>query len=410
VTSIVIPDHLKPADGRFGSGPSKVLVRTAAVLATAPELGTSHRQAPVRALVHRIRTGLASLFSLPNEYVVGLSNGGTTAFWDAAAHGLLRDKSQHLSFGEFSGKFASVTSRAPWLSTPTILTSEPGTHPVAKAEDGVDVYALTHNETSTGVSMPVRRPAGADPGSLVLVDATSAAGAVAVDPAEFDVYYFAPQKVFGADGGLWLALFSPAAQERVQEIAASGRYIPDFLNLKIALDNSAKDQTYNTPAVSSLVLLAEQVDWILGNGGLTWSADRTGRSARNLYEWAEKSQYAKPFVANPAERSPVVGTIDLADSISADTVARVLRENGIVDTDSYRKLGRNQLRIGMFPAVDPEDVAALTECVDYVVQRLVLTLADDGAHDHDEDEQRQGCRQQPPGGKVHEVSLIGDYA
>jgi phosphoserine aminotransferase len=412
VTSIVIPDHLKPADGRFGSGPSKVLARTAAVLATAPELGTSHRQPPVRALVRRIREGLASLFSLPNGYVVSLSNGGTTAFWDAAAHGLVRDKSQHLSFGEFSGKFASVTSRAPWLSTPTILASEPGTRPLAKAEDGVDAYALTHNETSTGVWMPVRRPAGTDPGSLVLVDATSAAGAIAVDPAEFDVYYFAPQKVFGADGGLWLALFSPAAQERVEEIAASGRYIPDFLNLKIALENSAKDQTYNTPAVSSLVLLAEQVEWILGNGGLAWCAGRTARSAGNLYEWAEKSQYATPFVASPAERSPVVGTIDLADAVSAEEVARVLRENGIVDTDSYRKLGRNQLRVGMFPAVDPEDVAALTECVDYVVQRLVLTPAsapDHSADDHDEDEQRQDRGQQPPGGRIHEVSLIGDY-
>jgi phosphoserine aminotransferase len=405
VTRIVIPDHLKPADGRFGSGPSKVLARTAAVLATAPELGTSHRQAPVRALVRRIREGLASLFSLPNGYVVGLSNGGTTAFWDAAAHGLVRDKSQHLSFGEFSGKFASVTSRAPWLSAPTIQTSEPGTHPLPKAEDGVDVYALTHNETSTGVRMPVRRPAGADPDSLVLVDATSAAGAIAVDAAEFDVYYFAPQKVFGADGGLWLALVSPAAQERVEEIDASGRYIPDFLNLKIALENSAKDQTYNTPAVSTLVLLAEQVEWILGNGGLTWCADRTARSARNLYEWAEKSQYATPFVTNPAERSPVVGTIDLSEAVSADAVARTLRENGILDTDSYRKLGRNQLRIGMFPAVDPEDVAALTECVDYVVQRLALT--DHGSDDDGEDEQRQDCWQQPLRGGVHEVSLIG---
>jgi phosphoserine aminotransferase len=321
-------------------------------------------------LVHRIRAGLASLFSLPNGYVVALSNGGTTAFWDAAAHGLVRHKSQHLSFGEFSGKFASVTSRAPWLSAPTILTSVPGTHPLAKAEDGVDVYALTHNETSTGVCMPIRRPAGADPGSLVLVDATSAAGAIPVTPAEFDVYYFAPQKVFGADGGLWVALLSPAAQERVEEIAASGRYIPDFLNLKIALDNSVKDQTYNTPAVSTLVLLAEQVDWILGQGGLAWCAERTGRSARNLYEWADKSSYATPFVASPSERSPVVGTIDLVEAVSAETVARVLRENGIVDTDSYRKLGRNQLRIGMFPAVDPADVRALTACIEYVVERL----------------------------------------
>ncbi len=412
VTSIVIPDHLKPADGRFGSGPSKVPARTAAVLAGAPELGTSHRQAPVRALVHRIREGLASLFSLPNGYVVTLSNGGTTAFWDAAAHGLIRDKSQHLAFGEFSAKFASVTTRAPWLSAPTVLTSEPGTHPLPKAEDGIDVYALTHNETSTGVCMPIRRPAGSDPDSLVVVDATSAAGAVPVDPTEFDVYYFAPQKVFGADGGLWLALLSPAAQERIEEIAACGRYIPDFLSLKAAVDNSAKDQTYNTPAVSTLVLLAEQVDWILASGGLTWCADRTGRSARNLYEWAEKSPYATPFVANPAQRSPVVGTIDFTDAVSADAVARVLRENGIVDTDSYRKLGRNQLRIGMYPAVDPEDVAALTECVDYAVQRLVLTrrLPDDSPDYHDEDKQREDCGQQPPGGGIHGLSLIGGAA
>ncbi len=370
MTSIVLPDHIKPADGRFGSGPTKVRAEQVAALAAASELGTSHRQAPVRTVVRRIRSGLQELFSLPNETVVAVGNGGTTAFWDAAAFGLIREKSQHLSFGEFSAKFASVTSRAPWLAAPTVLSSEPGTHPLAKAEDGVDAYAFTHNETSTGVCMELRRPAGADPGSLVLVDATSGAGALPVDPAEVDAYYFAPQKAFGADGGLWLALLSPAALERINEIAASGRYIPDFLNLKIAVENSVKDQTYNTPAVSTLVLLAEQVDWILARGGLAWARERTVHSADNLYGWAERSQFAAPFVASPSHRSPVVGTIDFADTVSADEVAGILRQNGIVDTESYRKLGRNQLRIGMFPSVDPDDVAALTECIDYVVERL----------------------------------------
>jgi phosphoserine aminotransferase len=370
VTGIVIPDHIKPSDGRFGSGPTKVRARQAAALAVAAELGTSHRQPPVRNLVRRVRAGMACLFQLPDDYVVALGNGGATAFWDAAAFGLVRRKSQHLSFGEFSAKFASVTGRAPWLAAPTVLASEPGTHPLAKAEDGVDAYALTHNETSTGVCMPVSRPAGADPGSLVLVDATSGAGALAADPAAFDAYYFAPQKVFGADGGLWLALLSPAALDRIGKIAASDRYIPDFLSLKIAVENSAKDQTYNTPAIATLLLLATQVEWMLENGGLGWCARRSGRSAGILYGWAEKSQYARPFVVTPAQRSPVVGTIDLADEVRADAVASVLRDNGIVDTESYRKLGRNQLRIGMFPAVDPDDVTALTHCVDYVVAQL----------------------------------------
>jgi phosphoserine aminotransferase len=372
VTSIVIPDQLKPADGRFGSGPTKVRPEQVAALAAAAELGTSHRQPPVREVVRRIRSGLADLFSLPNGTVVALGNGGTTAFWDAAAFGLIRDRSQHLSFGEFSAKFATVTTRAPWLKNPSIISAEPGGHPLPRAEAGVDAYALTHNETSTGVCMPVRRPAGADPESLVLVDATSAAGALPVDPAEFDAYYFAPQKVFGADGGLWLALLSPAALARIDEIAASGRYIPDFLSLRVAVENSVKDQTYNTPAISTLVLLATQIDWLLDQGGLAWSAKQTGRSAGILYSWADRSEFATPFVADPAMRSPVVGTIDLADGVSADAIAGVLRENGIVDTDSYRKLGRNQLRIGMFPAVDPEDVAALTECIDYVAGRLAL--------------------------------------
>ncbi len=370
MTSIVIPDQLKPRDGRFGSGPTKVRAEQVAALAAAPELGTSHRQPPVRQVVRRVRSGLAELFGLPNGWVVALGNGGTTAFWDAAAFGLIQERSQHLSFGEFSAKFATVTGRAPWLKEPSVIASEPGSHPLPAAEAGVDAYALTHNETSTGVCMEIRRPAGADDGSLVLVDATSAAGALPASPAEFDAYYFAPQKVLGADGGLWLALLSPAALARVDEVAASGRYIPDFLSLKLAVENSVKDQTLNTPALSTLVLLAAQVDWLLEQGGLSWSQARTTRSAEILYRWAAQSQFATPFVADPAMRSPVVGTIDFTDAVQADTVAAVLRANGIVDTESYRKLGRNQLRIGLFPAIEPDDVAALTACIDYVAARL----------------------------------------
>jgi phosphoserine aminotransferase len=320
--------------------------------------------------VRRVRSGLAELFGLPDEFVVALGNGGTTAFLDAAAFSLVHERSQHLAFGEFSEKFAKVTTRAPWLKAPSVIRSEPGTHPLPAAEAGVDAYALTHNETSTGVCMPVRRPAGADEGALVLVDATSAAGALPVDPAEFDAYYFAPQKVFGGDGGLWLTLLSPAALARIDAIAAGGRYVPDFLSLKAAVENSVKDQTLNTPAVSTLVLLAAQIDWLRAAGGLDWSRERTSRSAEILYAWAEKSQYARPFVSDAAMRSPVVGTIDFDDAVRADDVAGVLRENGIVDTDSYRGLGRNQLRIGMFPAVEPDDVAALTACIDYVAERI----------------------------------------
>jgi phosphoserine aminotransferase len=403
VTSIVIPDNLKPGDGRFGSGPTKVRQEQVAALAAAPELGTSHRQPPVKALVRRIRSGLAELFDLPNEFVVSLGNGGTTAFWDAAAFGLVQERSQHLSFGEFSAKFATVTARAPWLKEPSVIATEPGTHPLPRAEAGIDAYALTHHETSTGVRMHIRRPAGADPGALVLVDATSGAGALPVDPAEFDAYYFAPQKVFGADGGLWLALLSPAALARIDEIAASGRYIPDFLSLKVAVDNSVKDQTLNTPAVSTLVLLATQLDWLLERGGLGWSQARTTRSAEILYSWAERSQFATPFVSDPAMRSPVVGTIDFTDAVSADAVAAVLRENGIVDTESYRKLGRNQLRIGLFPAVEPDDVAALTACIDFVAERLVLVH--EGADQHHEHEQPEYGRQQPAWHLVHRFSV-----
>ncbi len=403
MTSIIIPEQLKPRDGRFGSGPTKVRPEQVAALAAARELGTSHRQPPVRAVVRRIRTGLAELFGLPNGYVVALGNGGTTAFWDAAAFGLILEQSQHLSFGEFSAKFAAVTTRAPWLKAPTVISSEPGSHPLPRAEAGVDAYALTHNETSTGVRMPVRRPAGADDGALVLVDATSGAGALPADPAEFDAYYFAPQKVFGADGGLWLALLSPAALERIDEIAASGRYIPEFLSLRVAVENSVKDQTYNTPAVATLILIAEQVDWMLARGGLSWCEQRTARSAEILYEWAGRSAFATPFVADPAMRSPVVGTIDFAAEVSADALAAVLRENGIVDTESYRKLGRNQLRIGMFPAVDPDDVAALTACVDYIAERLALVR---GGPDHDhEHQQPEHHGQQPAWNSVHGVSV-----
>jgi phosphoserine aminotransferase len=368
--SIIIPANLKPIDGRFGSGPSKVRYEQAAAVAAARELGTSHRQSPVRALVRRIRDGLAELFRLPNGYVVALGNGGTSAFFDAAAFCLIQERSQHLSFGEFSSKFLTVTARAPWLKEPSVIVSAPGSHPLPVAEAGVDAYALTHNETSTGVRMDIRRPAGTDDDALVLVDATSGAGALPVDPAEFDAYYFAPQKVFGGDGGLWLAALSPAALARIEKIAASGRYIPDFLSLKAAVDNSVKDQTLNTPAIATLVLLATQLDWMLAEGGLAWTQSRSNRSAEILYDWAEKSQFATPFVTDAAMRSPVVGTIDFISSVSADAVARVLRENGIVDTESYRKLGRNQLRIGMFPAVDPADVAALTGCIDYVVERM----------------------------------------
>ena len=320
--------------------------------------------------MHRVRAGLAELFGLPDDYTVVLGNGGTSAFWDAAAFGLIRRHTQHLSFGEFSARFAAITGRAPWLAAPTVVESAPGTHPAPRPEPGTDAYALTHNETSTGVAMPVRRVPGADPGALILVDATSAAAGLAVQPGEFDVYYFAPQKGLGSDGGLWLALMSPAAAERVHEIAAGGRYIPDFLSLRVALENAGRDQTYNTPAVTTLFLLADQVEWMLGQGGLAWTTARAARSAAILYTWAEQAAYADPFVAEPAHRSPVVGTIDLADGLSADAVAAALRANGIVDTESYRKLGRNQLRIGMFPAVDPADVQALTACIDYVVERI----------------------------------------
>jgi len=369
---IVIPDNLKPRDGRFGCGPSKIRPEALASL-TAPGsnyiLGTSHRQKPVKNVVKSVREGLNSLFSLPEGYEVILGNGGSTAFWDIATFGLIEDRSQHLVFGEFSSKFASAAKEAPFLGEPTVIKSEPGTHPAAVAEAGIDVYALTHNETSTGVAMQIKRPAGTD-GALVLVDATSAAGGLDVDAKEFDTYYFAPQKSFASDGGLWLALMSPAAIARAEKIKASDRWIPAFFDLGIAIENSRLDQTYNTPALITLMLLDEQIKWMNSNGGLKFAAGRSADSASRLYGWAEKTSYTTPFVTDPAQRSKVVATINFDDAIDATKVAASLRANGIVDTEPYRKLGKNQLRIGMFPAVDPSDIDALTASIDYVVANL----------------------------------------
>jgi len=368
---IKIPENLKPRDGRFGCGPSKIRPEALAALAASGSsiLGTSHRQKPVKNVVHRVREGLGSLFSLPEGYEVVLGNGGSTAFWDIATFGLIENKSQHLVFGEFSSKFAAAAKEAPFLGDPTVIKSEPGSHPVAVAETGVDVYALTHNETSTGVAMPIKRPAGTD-GALVLVDATSAAGGLEVDAKEFDTYYFAPQKSFASDGGLWLALMSPAAIARAEKIKASGRWVPAFFDLGIAIENSRLDQTYNTPALMTLMLLADQIEWMNTNGGLKFAAGRSADSSSRLYSWAEKTSYTTPFVTDPAMRSKVVGTINFDDAIDANVVAATLRANGIVDTDSYRKLGKNQLRIGMFPAIDPSDIDALTASIEFVVAAL----------------------------------------
>jgi phosphoserine aminotransferase len=369
---IVIPENLKPRDGRFGCGPSKIRPEALASLTAAGSnyiLGTSHRQKPVKNVVKSVREGLHSLFSLPEGYEIVLGNGGSTAFWDIATFGLIEDRSQHLVFGEFSSKFAAASKEAPFLGEPTVIKSEPGTHPAAIAEAGIDVYALTHNETSTGVSMPIKRPAGTD-GALVLVDATSAAGGLEVEAKEFDTYYFAPQKSFASDGGLWIALMSPAAIARAEKIKASGRWIPAFFDLGIAIENSRLDQTYNTPALVTLMLLDEQITWMNTNGGLSFAAGRSADSASRLYGWAEKTSYTTPFVVDPAQRSKVVGTINFDDSIDATKVAAALRANGIVDTEPYRKLGKNQLRIGMFPAIDPADIDALTASIDFVVSRL----------------------------------------
>ena len=370
--AITIPADLKPSDGRFGSGPSKVRPEQVAYLSSIATtvLGTSHRQKPVKDLVRRVREGLASFFSLPDGYEVVLGNGGATAFWDIAAFNLVRERAAHLAYGEFSSKFATVTKNAPFLGDSTVIKGEPGTLPAAQAVPGADVYAWAHNETSTGVMAPVARPAGTDDGALVLIDATSGAGGLPVDVAETDVYYFAPQKSFASDGGLWIGVFSPAAIERAERVHASGRHVPEFFSLPTAIDNSRKNQTYNTPALATLFLLNEQLEWLNGQGGLDWAVRRTATSARTLYGWAEDIKYANPFVADPAKRSQVIGTIDFADEIDAAAVAKVLRANGIVDTEPYRKLGRNQLRVAMFPAIDPADVEALTKCVDYVIEKL----------------------------------------
>ena len=366
---LTIPRDLLPADGRFGSGPSKVRPEAVRALASVAEsyLGTSHRQKTVREQVRRLRDGIAELFRLPDGYEVVLSNGGTTAFWDAATFGLIRNRAQFASFGEFGAKFATAAADAPFLGEPTVHTAPPGTTAALVAEEGVDVYATPHNETSTGVVAPIAGVAGADEGSLLLVDATSAAGAIEVDLAQTDVYYFAPQKVFAADGGIWLALMSPAALARISEIRASGRYLPAFLDLGTAVEQSRLQQTYNTPALATIFLAAEQVEWILGHGGLAWAAKRSAESAAILYGWADRAPLATPFVADPALRSPVVATIDFDPSVDAAALAATLRANGIVDTEPYRKLGRNQLRIAMFPAVDPADIEALTACIDYVL-------------------------------------------
>ncbi|MDN3481775.1 phosphoserine transaminase [Arthrobacter sp. APC 3897] len=368
--ALKIPAELLPRDGRFGAGPSKVRPEQLEALSRAGTnlLGTSHRQAPVRNLVGSVREGLSSLFRAPDGYEVVLGVGGSTAFWDVASFGLVREKAQHLSFGEFGSKFAAATNKAPFLAESSIIKAEPGTRPEAVAEAGVDVYAWPQNETSTGVAAPVRRVQGADAGSLVLIDATSAAGGLDVDLAESDVYYFAPQKNFASDGGLWLGMFSPAALERAAQINATDRWIPDFLNLQTAIDNSKLNQTYNTPSLSTLVTLNAQIEWLNSNGGLDFAAARTADSAARIYSWAEASPVAAPFVARPEDRSNVITTIDFDDSIDASAVAKTLRTNGVVDVEPYRKLGRNQLRIATFVAIEPEDVSALLQCIDYVIE------------------------------------------
>lgn len=372
MTDVKIPADLLPADGRFGAGPSKIQTSHLDALAATGDrlMGTSHRQAPVKNTVGRVRDGLAELFSLPEGYEVVLGNGGATAFWDVATFGLIREKSQHLTFGEFSSKFASAAKDAPWLADPSVIKSEPGSRPDAVAEEGIDAYAWAHNETSTAVMAPVVRPAGAADDALVLVDATSGAGGLPVDLAESDVYYFAPQKCFASDGGLWIALMSPRALARIEEIKASGRHIPAFFDLQTAVDNSRLNQTYNTPSVATLFLMAEQLDWMNANGSLKGMVERTTASSNALYGWAEATSYTSPYVPKAEDRSLVIGTIDFDESIDAAAIAKVLRANGIVDTEPYRKLGRNQLRIAMYPAIDPSDVEALTACIDHVVGQL----------------------------------------
>ncbi|NYH79160.1 phosphoserine aminotransferase [Actinopolyspora biskrensis] len=370
-TTLRLPSELVPSDGRFGCGPSKVRPEQLDRLANqgASVMGTSHRQKPVKSLVGRVREGLRQLFSLPEGYEVVLGVGGTTAFWDAATLGLVRERALHLTYGEFSEKFAKATKTAPFLQDSMVVSADPGDAPDPVSDPSVDLIAWAHNETSTGVMLPPQRPAGSE-NALIAVDATSGAGGLPVNAENADVYYFAPQKSFASDGGLWLAAMSPAALERVGEIGSTDRWIPEFLSLTTALDNSRKDQTYNTPAVATLFLLADQIEWMLEQGGLDWCVQRTGESSRRLYSWAEASEHASPFVADPAKRSQVVGTIDFAESVDAAAVAKALRANGIVDTEPYRKLGRNQLRIGTFPAIEPDDVTKLTRAIDWVIGKL----------------------------------------
>jgi phosphoserine aminotransferase len=372
-TEVKIPDELKPVDGRFGSGPSRVRPAQLAYLAGAGAavMGTSHRQKPVKQIVGRVRSGISELFSLPDGYEVVLGNGGTTAFWDAATAGLVRRRSLHLTYGEFSSKFAACTKAAPFLADPIVIEAPAGDAPAPQADPAADLLGWAHNETSTGVMVPVVRPGDAGD-ALVAIDATSGAAGLPVDITQSDVYYFAPQKGFASDGGLWLAVCSPAAIARIEELdgAADGRWVPDFLSLPIALDNSRKDQTYNTPAIATLLLLADQLNWLLAGGGLDGMVARTTESSSHLYGWAEAHEHATPFVSDPAKRSLVVGTIDFSDDVDAAAIAATLRANGIVDVEPYRKLGRNQLRVAMFPATDPSDVRALTACIDYVLERL----------------------------------------
>jgi phosphoserine aminotransferase len=370
--AIRIPDDLKPVDGRFGSGPSKVRPEGVEALAAVSRtyLGTSHRQRTVKDQVARLRRGIATFFGLPEGYEVIVSNGGTSAFWETAAFGLIRDRAQLAEFGEFGGKFRKAVADAPFLAAPSVRQAPGGQAAFLTAEPGVDTYATVHNETSTGVAVPVRRVDGSDPGALLLVDATSGAAGLDVDLTQTDVYYFAPQKAFGSDGGLWIALMSPAALERASAIKASGRYIPQFLDLVTAIEQSRLEQTYNTPALATVFLAAEQTDWMNEQGGLAWSTKRSAESAAAIYSWADASSVATPFVTDPAIRSNVVATIDFADGVDAAAIAKVLRANGIVDTEPYRKLGRNQLRVALYPTVDPSDVEALTRSIDYVVERL----------------------------------------
>ena len=373
IANLVIPTELLPADGRFGAGPSKVRDEQMAALSagTRNYMGTSHRQSTVKNQVGRLRAGLTDLFQLPEGYEVVLGNGGTTAFWEMAVFSLIRDRGQFLTFGEFGSKFASSAKAAPFLGEQSVIKSEPGDAPEFAPAPGFDIYATPHNETSTGVAVTPKRPTGIDDDALVLIDATSAAGGLAVDISDVDVYYFAPQKCFASDGGLFIAILSPKAIARAEEIKASGRYIPAFLDLLTAIENSRLNQTYNTPSLATILLMAEQIDWFNGLGGMSWTTARTAESANILYDWAASRDFVTPFVVDPAKRSNVVVTLDFADGIDASEIAKVLRKNGIVDTDPYRKLGRNQLRISVFPAVEPSDVRKLTESLDFVVSQIL---------------------------------------